>query len=130
MNKIFSLVACALLSCASAFADGEKPNALRLILNKGDGEKKEVLFTDAPKVNHKANGTVVLTVGADVTEYAQTDIEKMTFFYNNGTNSIINAFADGDKNAPLGIFTINGMKLERISEPGIYIINGKKVQVK
>ena len=129
-KKLLLILAYMLIFSINGFAQNEAPNALRLTFKEGKGEVKEVLFTKAPKVTHKADGTVVLTVGDTSNEYAQADIEKMTFFYDDGANAILNAFDDKDTDSQRGIFTTDGKRLNRIPGNGLYIINGKKVLVK
>ena len=50
-----------------------------------------------------------------------------SFFFGGGTTDIdgINAVAEAYE----AVYDLQGRKLEKVTEPGIYIVNGKKVYV-
>ena len=50
-------------------------------------------------------------------------------YVNNSTATGIDSITTGD-NAPKTIFTLQGVRVKDMSQPGIYIVNGKKVIVK
>lgn len=102
------------------------PNALRLSLK--DGTDQEVLFTKLPKVSHSSDGKVVLSYQDEKMEYAPSDISKMCFFYNDGASSLLNVYRENPRKT--GIYTLGGVKVEKIEKSGYYIINGTKVLVR
>lgn len=66
-------------------------------------------------------GKPVVTKKADSFEFENTD---------KTTTSGVNEIASEGLNAPKGIYTIQGVKVENAETPGLYIIDGKKVLVK
>ena len=102
------------------------PNAMRLSLK--NGTDKEVLFTKLPKVSHSSEGKVILSDGDETKEYETTDIRKLCFFYNDGGSSLINVYRESPQKS--GIYTLGGVKVDKIEKSGYYIINGTKVLVK
>lgn len=102
------------------------PNALRLSLK--NGTDRNILFTHLPKITHTDNGTVVLTDGEEKSEYKISDINKLSFFFNDGGSSLLKVFA-GSKTQS-GIYNLSGVKVEKIEKSGYYIINGTTVLVK
>lgn len=102
------------------------PNALRLSLK--NGKDKEVLFTKLPKVTHSTDGKVVLSDGDEKMEYETTDIRKLCFFYNDGASSLINVYKESPRRS--GIYTLSGVKVDKIEKSGYYIINGTIVLVR
>ena len=62
----------------------------------------------------------------------QTEPAMYRFFFDGGTTGIddITATDTPANENNSGIYDLQGRKLERVVEPGIYIVNGKKVLVK
>ncbi len=66
-------------------------------------------------------GAPVISKKADAFEFENTG---------KTTTSAVNEIATDNQSAPKGIYTIQGVKVENATTPGLYIIDGKKVIVK
>ena len=131
-QKLLSLVVLFLGICSAAFADDQTPNALRITLKAAGDEPVEVLFSVAPHLTYSRDGKLLYLTAddRDMTPYEVANIERIQFFHNSGTDAIIKIFEDNATDQNRGIYTLEGVKVERITAPGTYIINGRKVLVK
>ena len=68
-----------------------------------------------------APGAPVVSKKADAFEFENTG---------KTTTSAVNEIASDTQSAPKGIYTIQGVKVENATTPGLYIIDDKKVIVK
>ena len=87
---------------------------------------------DHVKVEAGADGTGELTVGVKEGAWYKADHFRLTFLGAHETDSSsvdIRETAMSHSHAPLGIYTLQGQRIGRITAPGIYIINGRKVSV-
>lgn len=137
MVKRLLFAAVCMLMCASAVGADKPINALCLKLKHGAYHDDAITaqFITFPEVSYSKNGdTLILSGTKGTVEFPVANIEEMVFIH---TEEIITSITDilneqfpaSDK-AVEGIFNINGVKLDRITTPGIYIVNGKKVLVR
>lgn len=91
-----------------------------------DNDKKAIVFSENDKYWGNASGRVRVRTIADASywklELAGTE--------DGGLTSIVEVETEANKNVIEGIFDLTGRKIEEITKPGIYIINGKKTLVK
>lgn len=132
MKRIILLFTLLLTIGASAFAQS-KTDALRLTLKADTEQPVEMLFTWKPVITYTADhkSMTLSCEGKEPVTVLLADVLNMTFFYSDGNlDKIENAFADQTDPADRGTYTIDGKRVDAITTPGTYIINGKKVFVK
>ncbi len=121
-----------LMGATAAWAEGDEINAMRLSLN--EGADTEVFFTQSPEITYRDANTMVLNYGNGTEEFNIASIKEMVFIHKEDTptaiTDILNEQFPATNKAVEGIFDLNGVKHDRITEPGIYIVNGKKVLVR
>ncbi|MBQ0069653.1 MAG: hypothetical protein KBT09_07875 [Bacteroidales bacterium] len=137
MIKRIIFAAVCILMCASAVAEDKPINALCLKFKEGYFPNPIVSaqFITSPEISYKDDGeTLVLSGTAGSMEYPIAAIEEMTFIHSENIiteiTDILNEQFPAKNKAVEGIFDLRGMKLDRITSPGIYIVNGKKVLVR
>ena len=97
-----------------------------------NGEKETIGGT----TNHNESGYVQCNANKSYLMFEeegnQTEPAMYRFFFDGGTTGIddITATDTPANENNSGIYDLQGRKLERVVEPGIYIVNGKKVLVK
>lgn len=131
MKKFFFFFILLIFSMA-AFAQ-KTADALRLTLKGEDEQRVELLFTWKPVITYTADrkSMTLSSEGKESVTIALADVLNMTFFYSEGKlENIENAFADERQTNNTGTYTLDGKRVESITTPGTYIINGKKVLVK
>lgn len=135
MKRVIILFAFLLTLGISAFAQ-KKADALRLTLKADAEQPLEVLFTKAPVITYSADhkSMILSRAGEEPETYLLADVLNLTFFDSEGKlEKIESVFADdaeGAEGLQKGTFTLDGKRVESITTPGTYIINGKKVVVK
>lgn len=132
MKRILLLFTLLLSMGLGAFAQ-QKTDALRLTLKADAEQPVELLFTWKPVITYSADhkSIILSREGQEPMTFALGDILNMTFFNSEGKlENIENAFADGTEQTDRGTFTLDGKRVEAITAPGTYIINGRKVLVK
>lgn len=132
MKRILLLFTLLLSMGLGAFAQ-QKTDALRLTLKADAEQPVELLFTWKPVITYSADhkSIILSREGQEPMTFALADILNMTFFNSEGKlENIENAFADGTEQTDRGTFTLDGKRVEAITAPGTYIINGRKVLVK
>ena len=93
-----------------------------------DNEKKVMTMADGASYwNYNSNGNMVIANSTTPSSYWKLEYAGSQ----EGTlTSVIEIESEVTDSAIEGIFDLQGRKIEEITEPGIYIINGKKVLVK
>lgn len=132
MKRIILIFTLLLTIGASAFAQS-KTDALRLTLKADTEQPVEMLFTWKPVISYTADhkSMTLSCEGKEPVTVLLADVLNMTFFYSDGKlDKIENAFADQTDPADRGTYTLDGKRVDAITAPGTYIINGKKVFVK
>lgn len=132
MKRILILFALLISMEMSAFAQ-QKADALRLTLKADAEQPVEFLFTWKPVITYSADhkSMTLSGEGKESMTFVLTDVVNMTFFDSEGKlDKIESAFADDAKANQKGTFTLDGKRVDAITKPGAYIINGKKVLVK
>lgn len=132
MKRILLLFALLLTMGASAFAQ-TKADALRLTLKAEAENPVEFLFTWKPVITYSADhkSMTLSGEGKEPVTFTLADVLNMTFFESEGKlEKIESVFADGKEAGQKGTYTLDGKRVEAITTPGTYIINGKKVLVK
>lgn len=81
----------------------------------------DLQLTDGKKENNKAIQEADVKLSPNFGMYFDTDFDFVT-----GINSV----SDVKKNSNNGCYTLQGVKVQRPTAPGLYIMNGKKVIVK
>ena len=87
---------------------------------------------DRVKVEAGTDGMGELTVGVKEGSWYKADHFRLTYLgahVEDGSTVDIQEMAVVSRRAPQGIYTLQGQRIGRITAPGIYIINGKKVSV-
>lgn len=132
MKRFLILFALLLTMGASAFAQ-KKVDALRLTLKADAEQPVEILFTWKPVITYSADhkSMTLSSEGKESVTIALADVLNLTFFDSEGKlDKIEEVFADGAALANKGTFTLDGKRVDAITTPGTYIINGQKVLVK
>lgn len=132
MKKLVLIFALLLTFGFSAFAQ-QKADALRLTLKADAQQPVELLFTWKPVITYSADhkSMTLSSEGKEPYTVALADVLNMTFFDSEGRlEKIESIFAEGAETANKGTFTLDGKRVDAITTPGTYIINGKKVLVK
>lgn len=132
MKKIILLFALLLSFGASAFAQ-KGADALRLTLNDNAAQPIEILFTKKPVITYSADHKSMTLSCEDKEPFTASlaDVLNMTFFFCGGKiDKIESIYAEANDSANKGTFTLDGKRVEAITTPGTYIINGKKVLVR
>lgn len=132
MKRLVTILTLVLTCCLGAFAQ-QQADALRLTLKAANAEPVELLFTSKPTITYTADhkSMTLHSEGKESLTVLIADVENMTFFFSDGKlENIEKAFADPTEPAHRGTYTLDGKRVEAITAPGTYIINGKKVSVK
>lgn len=132
MKRLVLLFALLLTVGVSAFAQ-KSADALRLTLKSDAEQPIELLFTWKPVITYSADlkSMTLSHDGEKPVTYLIADVLNMTFFNSEGKlENIENAFADQEEADNRGTYTLDGKRVDAITSPGTYIINGKKVLVK
>lgn len=132
MKRLALLFALLLTIGASAFAQ-KRADALRLTLKADAEQPVELLFTRKPVITYSADhkSMTLSSEGKESLTVVLADVLNMTFFDSEGKlEKIESIYAEGDDSANKGTFTLDGKRVDAITTPGTYIINGKKVLVK
>ncbi|MCQ2290498.1 MAG: hypothetical protein MJZ63_04390 [Muribaculaceae bacterium] len=137
MVKRLLFAAVCILMCVSAIAEDKPINAVCIKLKPGAYHDKAISaqFITSPEISYSEDGeTLTLTCSEETWNFNVSNIEEMVFIHSDdiitGITDILNEQFPATRKAVEGIFTINGVKLDRITSPGIYIVNGRKVLVK
>lgn len=132
MKRLALLFALLLTIGASAFAQ-KRADALRLTLKADAEQPVELLFTWKPVITYSADckSMTLSSEGKESLTVVLADVLNMTFFDSEGKlEKIESIYAEGDDSANKGTFTLDGKRVDAITTPGTYIINGKKVLVR
>lgn len=132
MKRVIILFVLLLTMGVGAFAQ-QKADALRLTLKADAEQPVEFLFTWKPVITYSADlkSITLSSEGKESVSFALADVLNMTFFDSEGKlDKIESVFADGAATLQKGTFTLDGKRVDAITTPGTYIINGKKVVVK
>ena len=89
-----------------------------------DNDKKALLITEGNKYLYNSNGKGRIYASKSYWKIELIGTEEGTL------TSIVDIETEAGKPAIEGIFDLTGRKLDEITKPGIYIINGKKTLVK
>ena len=89
-----------------------------------DNDKKALLITEGNKYLYNSNGKGRIYTSKSYWKIELIGTEEGTL------TSIVDVETEAGKPAIEGIFDLTGRKIEEITKPGIYIINGKKTLVK
>lgn len=137
MVKRLLFAAVCILMCVSAIAEDKPINAVCIKLKPGAYHDKAISaqFITSPEISYSEDGeTLTLTCSEETWNFNVSNIEEMVFIHSDdiitGITDILNEQFPATRKAVEGIFTINGVKLDRITSPGIYIVNGRKVLIK
>lgn len=137
MVKRLLFAAVCILMCVSAIAEDKPINAVCIKLKPGAYHDKAISaqFITSPEISYSEDGeTLTLTCSEETWNFNVSNIEEMVFIHSDdiitGITDILNEQFPATRKAVEGIFTINGVKVDRITSPGIYIVNGRKVLVK
>ena len=137
MVKRLLFAAVCILMCVSAIAEDKPINAVCIKLKPGAYHDKAISaqFITSPEISYSEDGeTLTLTCSEETWNFNVSNIEEMVFIHSDdiitGITDILNEQFPATRKAVEGIFTINGVKVDHITSPGIYIVNGKKVLVK
>lgn len=137
MVKRLLFAAVCMLMCASAVGADKPINALCLKLKHGayPDDAVSAQFVTNPQITYSQNGDILILSGTKgVAEFPIVNIEEMHFIHSEeiitNITDILNEQFPATNKAVEGIFDLNGVKHDRITSPGIYIVNGKKVLVK
>ncbi len=124
-----------LTTMVSAWAEGEI-TGLKIDMKDASKGYVQILFTDSPVVTHNLEESQVLinATGIETQVLNMDDIKDMTFLNIDKTiTGIENIFSPSDANAPKGIYTLGGKRVQKMQDlhkGQVYIINGNKVLVK
>lgn len=137
MIKRIIFAAVCMLVCVVAWGADKPINAVCLKLKPGTYQETSASaqFITSPEITYSNDGnTLILSCSKGTVKFPIANIEEMTFIHSEDiiteiTDILKEQFPAASK-AVEGIFTINGVKLDCITSPGIYIVNGKKVLVK
>lgn len=133
MKKIILLFALLLSFGVSAFAQ-KGADALRLTLKDNAAQPIEILFTKKPVITYSADHKSMTLSCEDKEPFTASlaDVLNMTFFFYDGKiDKIESIYAEANNSANnKGTFTLDGKRVDAITTPGTYIINGKKVLVR
>lgn len=133
MKRLALLFALLLTIGASAFAQ-QRADALRLTLKAEAEQPVELLFTWKPVITYSADHKSMTLSCEDKEPFTASlsDVLNMTFFFCEGKlEKIESIYAEGnDADNNKGTFTLDGKRVDAITTPGTYIINGKKVLVR
>ena len=137
MIKRIIFAAVCILMCASAVAEDKVINALCLKLKPGIYPSSEVSaqFVTSPQITYTDNGETLVLLGSEgEAKFPIVNVEEMTFIHSENIiteiTDILNEQFPAKNKAVEGIFDLRGVKLDHITESGIYIVNGKKVLVR
>lgn len=137
MIKRIIFAAVCILMCASAVAEEKPINAVCLKLKAGIYPSPEVSaqFITSPEITYNSDGTsLVFSHSEGKFIFPIANVEEMVFIHSENIiteiTDILNEQFPAKNKAVEGIFDLRGMKLDRITSPGIYIVNGKKVLVR
>lgn len=103
---------------------------------KADGEKEATAYTITVDMENRgliiSDGTKYWnnTVGDHVKMGSQSAASLWKLELRAGIMQGIEEITDGDDNTVEGIFDMTGRRIDKITAPGIYIVNGKKTLVK
>lgn len=126
-----------MLMCASAVGADKPINALCLKLKHGayPDDAVSAQFITNPEITYSQNGDILILSGTKgVAEFPIVNIEEMHFIHSEeiitNITDILNEQFPATNKAVEGIFDLKGAKIDRITSPGIYIVNGRKVLVR
>lgn len=130
MKKIVLTIIGLVLCFCSAFADNaQELNAIRLTMKSGTVH--EVCLLENPQLTFSDDNSLAIFLlhGTEYT-FPLTDIANLQFFHYSDPTDVVKVFKDADTNSEKeGIYTIDGIKVNAITRPGLYIVNGKKVLI-